>query len=83
MSYTQCDVCEGLLARLSASAEELFEISFQISEALMNWQPGVSPPSSSELMSQAAILRAECAVIRELLQDHCSRQHHLEMSIAV
>jgi hypothetical protein len=71
----QCQTCAELLLRLSDASERLFYVSSELSSAVLSWSADREPPPSEELLLTARALRAECALIRETLEEHRERGH--------
>lgn len=75
MSATPCPTCTDLLQKLSGASERLFVVSSELSSMTMAWRDDMGGPPDQRLVLQAQALRAECTLIRTVLQDHRVRWH--------
>jgi len=68
---TRCPTCENLLAKLSAASERSFCITSELSSAVVSGKSGLT----AELLTSLRAQRAECDLIRRVLEDHWARRH--------
>jgi hypothetical protein len=77
-----CQTCADLLLKLSGASERLFYVSSELSCAALSWSADREPPPDDELLLKVRALRAECALIRETLQEHRERRHGERCAVA-
>jgi hypothetical protein len=63
---TLCPTCEDLLAKLSAASDRSFRLTADLSFAVLSGESTLTV----DLLTTAQAQRAECDLIRNVLEDH-------------
>jgi hypothetical protein len=74
-----CPACEQILESLTAALRQLFDVCSKIT-AVVEKEGRTDSPNLEELLSRSRELMAECAAIRQNLQDHRASGHAVSSS---
>jgi hypothetical protein len=76
-----CPACEQIMESLTAALRQLFDVCSKIT-AVVEKEGRTDSPNLQDLLRRSRALMAECAAIRQNLQEHRGSGHAVSSSFA-